>query len=416
MPSVVDYSLPLADTQVPADQGELAECVRRAAATGTPLYPLGGRTALSFGTVAKTAGRGLSTERLTRIVDYPARDMTITVEAGLTAAELARTLAAEGQFLPVEIARPDRATVGGAAAVNFSGPRRFGYGTLRDYLIGISAVDGTGTPFKAGGRVVKNVAGYDFCKLLTGSLGTLAVITQLTFKVRPLPAAAAWLSTDLTTPAAAEPLLEALVRTRTTPTAVELVAGPAVAELPGLDAPASSKPVRLLIRLEGTHIETRWMVDQLRGEQRGLGVAESRVVEGADVDALDRRLIEFGCGDAPRRTVLKFNVRPSRVTQIVEVVRRAFANASITARAGSGVVLAELDDVATHELAAPLIRELQPAASAAGGRVVVWSSPAPEELTRQMAWGSSREDHGVLAAVKRQFDPHDVLNRGRFVF
>ncbi len=130
---------------------------------------------------------GLSTTGISGVIDYPARDMTVTVEAGFALRDLQRLLASERQRLPVDCPKPEEATLGGMVATNASGSRRFGNGTLRDYVIGISAVDGHGTAFKAGGRVVKNVAGYDFCKLLTGSVGTLGVITQVTLKVRPLP-------------------------------------------------------------------------------------------------------------------------------------------------------------------------------------------------------------------------------------
>ena len=102
-------------------------------------------------------------------------------------ADLATTLAAEGQCLPIDVPRASEATIGGAVATNWTGPRRYGHGTVRDYVIGIHAVDGPGAEFKAGGRVVKNVAGYDFCKLLIGSLGTLAVITQLASKSNRCP-------------------------------------------------------------------------------------------------------------------------------------------------------------------------------------------------------------------------------------
>ncbi|OYV80387.1 MAG: hypothetical protein B7Z73_19035, partial [Planctomycetia bacterium 21-64-5] len=177
--------LPLTATVEPATQSELVEQVRAAFGSDTPLYPIGGGTSLGYGVPPKQKGLGVRLTGLNRIVDYPARDMTITVEAGITMSVLAAELAREGQRLPVDAAQSDRATLGGLIATNFSGPRRYGYGTLRDYVIGISAVDGRGTPFKAGGRVVKNVAGYDLCKLLTGSLGTLAVISQVTLKVRP---------------------------------------------------------------------------------------------------------------------------------------------------------------------------------------------------------------------------------------
>ena len=132
-------------------------------------------------------GIGLSLAKLNRVVDYPAADLTITVEAGMTIAELTRRLAAQRQRLPIDVPQPDRATVGGAVAVNAAGPRRYAYGTMRDYLLGFTAVDGTGRLFSGGGRVVKNAAGYNMCRLMAGSLGTLGVITQVTLMVRPLP-------------------------------------------------------------------------------------------------------------------------------------------------------------------------------------------------------------------------------------
>ena len=118
--------------------------------------------------------------------------MTITVQAGITARPAAGDCcAAENQRLPIDVPRPDQATLGGALAVNVSGPRRYGFGTLRDYVIGISVVNDEGQEVKAGGRVVKNVAGYDLCKLHIGALGTLGIITQVTLKLRPLPEAQA---------------------------------------------------------------------------------------------------------------------------------------------------------------------------------------------------------------------------------
>src|SRR5260370_6777693 len=120
--------------------------------------------------------------------------MTVTVRAGITLAGLRDLLAGEKQRLPVDVPHADRATLGGALAVNVSGPRRFGFGTLRDYVIGISTINDEGQETKAGGRVVKNVAGYDLCKLHIGALGTLGIITQATLKVRPLPEAQALLT------------------------------------------------------------------------------------------------------------------------------------------------------------------------------------------------------------------------------
>ena len=150
--------------------------------------------------------------KLNRVIDYPAADMTITVEAGMTIAELNRLLAEQRQWLPVDVPWPDRATVGGAIATNAAGPRRYAYGTMRDYLLGFTAVDGTGMTFSGGGRVVKNAAGYNMCRLMAGSLGTLGVITQATLMVRPLPEAAALLACEVPDFDLAEKLLAGLVR------------------------------------------------------------------------------------------------------------------------------------------------------------------------------------------------------------
>src|SRR5262249_22488607 len=126
-----------------------------------------------------------------RVIDYPAADMTITVEAGITLGALRAVLAENRQRLLIEAPHPDRATLGGIYATNASGPRRFGIGGPRDQIIGVSFLTADGALVKGGGRVVKNVAGYDFPRLLTGSLGTLGIITQLTQKVRPIPEASA---------------------------------------------------------------------------------------------------------------------------------------------------------------------------------------------------------------------------------
>ena len=173
----------------PATVAELCEIVKAARAAGQGVYPVGGRTTLDVGLPPIKPGVAVDTTALNRVIDYPARDMTITVQAGITIAALQAELAKEGQWLPVDVASPEQATLGGAIALNQSGPRRYGYGTLRDYVIGISFVTDDGVEVKAGGRVVKNVAGYDLMKLQIGAVGTLGVVTQVTLKVKPRPEA-----------------------------------------------------------------------------------------------------------------------------------------------------------------------------------------------------------------------------------
>jgi glycolate oxidase FAD binding subunit len=407
--------LPIKKTHSPADQGDLASLIAGAHRSGTPLYPIGGGTSLNFGLPAKSPGEGLSLAKLNRVIDYPARDMTITLEAGVTMQALAELLEKEGQRLPIDVPQADRATIGGVIATNWNGPRRFGQGTVRDYVIGISAVDGRGMPFKGGGRVVKNVAGYDFCKLLTGSLGTLGVITQATLRLKPVPEQSVLVACSLPDAATAERLLAALITSSTAATAVELLAGPAWQADPALQSLPKSSPSTLyaVIGLEGSAAEVDAMTHQLGREWDELGIAEPLVV-GQSAD-LWQRLIEFpAAGESP--LVLKASVVPSGTTAFLEAARRVDPQASIQAHAGNGVVIVKFAKFPAGGLSRALIGDLLPAATAHQGQVVVLSNTSGAEMTHVSAWGTGGASLDLMAAVKRKFDPQDILNRGRFVF
>jgi glycolate oxidase FAD binding subunit len=174
-------------TERPETEEALREAVALRVAQGYALYPRGGGTALDYGGVPRAPGVAIDVRGLGRIIDYPAADMTITVEAGLTLAALQTALAAHRQRLPLDAPHPGRATLGGIYATDTSGPRRYGAGRPRDLIIGVGFVTADGHTVRGGGRVVKNVAGYDFPKLLTGSMGTLGILCQMTLKVRPTP-------------------------------------------------------------------------------------------------------------------------------------------------------------------------------------------------------------------------------------
>ncbi len=399
-------SLPLTEKRAPASAEEAVELVAACAARRTPIYPLGGETALDYGLPAKQPGLGLSLSAMNRVLDYPARDMTITLEAGVTLAALQQTLAAEGQRLPLDAPRAAEATLGGIVATNTSGPSRCGHGTVRDYVIGISAIDGRGTPFKAGGRVVKNVAGYDFCKLLTGSLGTLGVITQITLKVKPLAQRRVLLACEAADLAQADALLAALNLSEVTPLAVELLGGPAWKDL--LTNPQGWL---VAVALEGTEPEVAWLEKALRETFKAAGAANVRELP----EEVWSRCVEFpAAGDAP--LVLRASLAPSAVTRFFEAARKLDPAASLLAHAASGVAIVRFAEFPEQGLSRALVGNLVPIARAGEGHVVVLSNPGGSEMTRPAVWGGLDTPTAVMTAVKRQFDPYHLLNPGRFVY
>ena len=182
------------------------------------------------------------------LIDYPAADMTITVESGMTVADLQATLAENNQHLPIDIPTPELATIGQAVSQNVSGSRRFGYGTFRDYVIGLEAVDGRGRRFKSGGRVVKNVAGYDLCKLLIGSHGTLADIKQLTFKVLPQPRAVGGVRFEIDDWSDIDSVLDRATTSATRPIVIDLV--------------SDGEKQSLVFAFDGGESEVAWQQDK----------------------------------------------------------------------------------------------------------------------------------------------------------
>ena len=405
--------LPLSDTITPADQAELVQTMQEAFVDATPIYPMGGRTSLKFGLPPRDTGIGLSLGGLKRIVDYPARDMTITVEAGITIDQLAAALAKEKQRLPIDLADAHRATLGGVIATNTSAARRYAHGTIRDYVIGITAVDGRGVMFHGGGRVVKNVAGYDFCKLLVGSLGTIGVIAQVTLRVKPMPEQSRFVVCRMRNWQMAERILAGLVTSQTTPAAIELLAGPAWSNDPTLGSLSKRDLAHVLVGLEGTEAEVEWMADALWNELRKLGV-DADIISQDHCGPLWMRLAQFPVEGDPALAI-KASLNPGRTVEFVERLVKIDPECSLQSHAGNGVVVARLSKDAVG-VSKTLVGEIQPAAAEHGGHVIVLSCAEPTELTRQCWWGSPGDATAMMEEVKRQFDPKDLLNRGRFVY
>ena len=411
-----DSSLPLRDVLVADNVGDVRDTLREAAVAREAVYPLGGETGLNYGLAPTAVGVGLSLRELNDVVRYTPRDMTVTVEAGVTMHALADQLAGEGQHLPIDAPRIGEATVGGCAAVNQSGPRRYGYGSLRDYIIGIQAVDGRGVAFRGGGNVVKNVAGYDFCKLLCGSLGTLAVITELTLKVIPLRDCVESLAVAIDDWATADNVLETLTNSQATPTSIDLVGGPHWGNT-CLGTAEQSECCTVFLRLEGTRDEVAWMAERVRHE---LANAPCRIQAREDAEAIRQATTDFADvgatpdGDAIPLTV-RITVPPSAATLTIRELLADDPQASFVAYAGSGVVIVRCHQFAEADLTRRLLAEIQPAAVRRGGNCVVLSSSF-DGLTRQVVWGGRTPAIELMERIRAQFDPHGILNPGRFVY
>ncbi|MEX0701091.1 MAG: FAD-binding oxidoreductase [Planctomycetales bacterium] len=400
------------DDFTPATQAELARFVaENAAGERRVLYPEGGRTRLSCGYPPVEPGVTLSTAALARVIDYPARDMTVTVEAGMRVEELATLLREERQQLPIDVPQPHRATLGGAVAMNACGPRRFGHGTLRDYVIGVSAVDAHGRLFKSGGRVVKNVAGYDLAKLLVGSMGTLAIVTQLTFKLRPLPEAAAIVWAALEEFYDLDVVLERLLTSATRPVLLEVLGSDAAREIAAearSELP-SGAPV-LAVGFEGTAREVEWQAARVREELSAFGPREIGTVEGEPAERLRSAFTEFELfADAP--LTFRASLPPSWTIPFLD--RAARAGVTVQAHAGNGIVTGHLpDDAVTLEKAESILGQLREFAREARGHLTIVDCP-PDWKRRLPLFGAPDQSWELMRRVKRSLDPHDLLNRGR---
>lgn len=388
---VASSELPTTGRIAPTTRSEVAEAVRDCFATATPVYPLGGETSLHFGLPAKAPGTALSITELRSVVDFPARDMTITVEAGITVKELLEATSQERLHFPVDVPFPEKATLGGVIATNWNGPRRYGYGTVRDYVIGISAVDGTGKEFKGGGRVVKNVAGYDFCKLLTGSMGTLGVITEVTLKLKPIAESRAWFAVGLSSLQFAEEKLAELVNFPAVPAAICLI--------------VETGKIELAIGIEGSRLDVDWTLAEL-SKCIGAGRIER--------DEYDQRVSELAHFPADDKSplVVKAAVVSSGVVPFVDAVLAIDSKAKILAHAGSGVVYVKFSEFPSGGLSKALVGNLHGVSQRHHGNVVILSNPSGAEMTHQAVFGGDA-NWQLMQQVKRQFDPKNILNPGR---
>ena len=399
----------------PENEEACCELVRRAADARTPLFPLGGDTESRFGNPARSSGWCISTSKLKGVVDYPARDLTITVRAGATLAELDAVLREEGQCWPIDVALPEQATIGGAIAAAAGGPRRLARGLARDYVIGISAIDGLGRLFHGGGRVVKNVAGYDFCKLLTGSRGALGLITAVTLKLVPRDRASAWVHWDAADLSDIGQYLQWIAASSVRPSAVQIVSQNThlFANQPGA--------WRLSTLFEGPEIEVAWSVQELTATWRRSATAVSstqtdsaEIVESATTSTAQLRQMTDWPLLAQAPFVLKLNVSPSQTIPLIQVLREEDPNAQIVASGLSGLIWCAIQSESSDFVVKSLIGRIQPAAQANGGRVTVVSGRLCGELSPRARFGDPPAGVNWMLKTKRALDPNGIWTPDRF--
>jgi glycolate oxidase FAD binding subunit len=365
----------------PTTVDQVAEVLRAAAADGRTVVPVGGRSKLTWAAPPESCDLLLDLTGLDRVVEHVAGDLTVVAEAGVRLADLQAQVGRAGQLLGLDPPE-DGATLGGVVSANASGPRRLRYGTTRDLLIGITVVLADGTVAHAGGKVVKNVAGYDLGKLFTGAHGTLGVVVSTTWRLHPVPPARRVVTLELPDAAAAGPVSVALARSTLTPSAVELIAG-------------ADGTARLVVLFES--------------------IAESVAGQAGAAVAL------LGGGEESEDLPEDFGRRPGGADDVL--LRLAHAPASLSAVLGAlpaGTALAAHAATGVTYAAVPAgeavdaLPRLRAAIAPHDGTAVVLR--APDAVRERLDhWGPVGDSLDLMRRVKERFDPERRMSPGRFV-
>lgn len=401
----VDGVIPSA-ALAPATVDEVSACLAAASEAGLAVVPWGGGSQMGLGNCPAGYDVALDLRALDAVVHHEPDDLTIAVQAGCTIAALDQHLAEHGQVLPVDVARPDRATIGGVVAAGLAGPRRFGYGALRDLIIGITVVLPSGQVAKGGGMVVKNVSGFDMMRLYHGSLGTLAVITQVNFKLIPRPRAQRSVLARFSSLRDALAAADAVRLSQLGPTAmVALDAGAARrADLP--DAPWS-----LCLRCEAPPVAVVRQAERIAEAVRD-GAVAAEIVDDDTPGLWQRISLALDAAPTEDEIGVRVGTAPSQVGVTAEAAIGALASldleSSMTLDLGSGLSYVR----------------------AAGEPAVLrraWESLAPLGLHATLLTAPHGIKHGTdvfgrepagfeaMRALKAEFDPWGTLNRGRFI-
>lgn len=416
----IDGMLPKAVLS-PSSVEAVSQALSLASKEGYKVIPWGGGTQIALGNAPEGVDLVLSMGSLNRMLFHEPADMVASVEAGMPLATLQKELAANGQWLPLEAPLPSKATIGGILAGNASGPSRLAYGTARDWLIGIKVVHADGTVTKAGGRVVKNVTGYDLNKLYVGSMGTLGVIVEATFKVAPIPLTTATLMATFQSMSAALESAQELLNQSTMPNALQVVNRESMRNLPGFSVSGNAE-AGLLALFSGRAKAVKRRLDDAVLAMRDRGVITVENLAEGQSDPLWQSLTDLGWDpQTPPALMATVSIVPSYVGDVLSAVESFSSSVptpGIVADVGSGLVRVlwgnETDSSTTSQTIQEIIKELREAAQRLGGYVIIEKCPLDIKPTLDV-WGDSFEGIDVMRRIKQELDPARILNPGRYV-
>ena len=401
----------------PGSVEEAGALLALASEEGIAVTPWGGGTKIALGAPPKRLEMVLGLRRLNRLLEHEPGDLTATAQAGITLEAFEARLASRGQWLSLDPAFGEQATLGGILASNASGPRRHLYGTARDLLIGVTVVAADGSVVKGGGKVVKNVAGYDLPKLYIGSFGTLGIIVEATLKLRPLP------DDDRLVLACFERLKDCgeavrlVLTSDLIPSAVDLLDGEALRGL-GLGDGASAGGA-LLLGFDGMREQVEWQCAEARRLLSGAGPVVQQVLQARQRDEAWRLVRELGRRVFGERAAqLRLAVLSTQVTEVIAeagaAAQRYGLRAAFGAHAAVGIVTAVLAGGDSAQPVIATLREWRDLVGAAGGHAVL--ERAPLAVKEHVAvWEPPGPAGRIMERIKTQLDPKGILNPGRFI-
>jgi glycolate oxidase FAD binding subunit len=411
----------------PGTIDEVSKVVAHANQQHLAIIPKGNGTKMEMGGIPKKMDIVLSTSRLNRITDRDCENLTLSAESGLTLGEVQQGLAkvGKGYFLPLDPPFTGKATLGGIVATNSSGPKRLLYGTARDMMIGAKAVFPNGDIVVSGGKTVKNVSGYDMCKLLIGSYGTLGILCEMTFKLLPLPEKEATLLLSFAELEEADGFAREMRGSQLIPSSLEILNAKAVQKM---KYPVSMPPngnFLVAIGVEGVTESIDRQISEMSEIGKKNGVLEAVTLDSDKHLAFWIAIRDFSYGliqEYPNAISLKSNFLISKSGEMLgeyeKIAQGLGIDCAFISHAGNGILYSHIlpgkNFRSKVESFVELIEKLTAEAVKYGGGLVVESSPLSIKKKVDV-WGQSRSDYLVARRLKEQIDPAGILNMGRFV-